>query len=194
MKKDWIESLKWKIKNSSAVIGIVGLGYVGLPLAVAFSRKFNVIGYDTSVEKISLLKQQKSCIEDVRDEDINLNKLYPTKSPEDLEKCDFIIITVPTPLREDKTPDLSYVKDSARTVGRILRRGQFVILESTTYPGTTEEILVPILEEESGLKVIEDFGIAYSPERIDPGNKKYKIENTPKIIGGDCINALRDHN
>jgi len=91
---------------------------------------------------------------------------------------------VPTPLREDKTPDLSYVKDAARTVGRILRRGQFVILESTTYPGTTEEVLIPILEEESGLKVIEDFGVAYSPERIDPGNKRYKIENTPKVVGG----------
>ena len=184
MKKDWIESLKWKIKNKSAIIGIVGLGYVGLPLAVAFSRKFNVIGYDVSVEKISLLKQGKSYIEDVRDEDINLNQLHPTKSPEDLEKCDFIIITVPTPLREDKTPDLSYVKDAARTVGRVLKRRQFVILESTTYPGTTEEVLVPILEEESGLKVIEDFGVAYSPERVDPGNKKYKIENTPKVVGG----------
>ena len=184
MKKDWIESLKWKIKNKSAVIGIVGLGYVGLPLAVAFSRKFNVVGYDVSIEKINLLKQGKSYIEDVRDEDINLNQLYPTKSPEDLKKCDFIIITVSTPLRDDKTPDLSYVKDAARTVGRVLKRGQFVILESTTYPGTTEEVLVPILEEESGLKVIEDFGVAYSPERVDPGNKRYKIENTPKVVGG----------
>jgi len=184
VKNAWIENLKRKIKNKSAVVGIVGLGYVGLPLAVAFSKKFNVIGYDISFEKISLLRQRQSYIEDVKDEDIDLNKLYPTTNPESLKKCDFIIITVPTPLREDKTPDLSYLKDSARTVGRILRRGQFVILESTTYPGTTEEILVPILEEESGLKVIEDFGVAYSPERIDPGNKRYKVENTPKVVGG----------
>jgi len=184
MKKNWIESLKWVVTNKSAIIGIVGLGYVGLELAVAFSRKFKVMGYDVSVEKITLLKQGKSYIEDVRDEDINPNQLCPTKSAEDLKKCDFIIITVPTPLREDKTPDLSYVKDAARTVGRVLKRGQFVILESTTYPGTTEEVLVPILEEESGLKVIEDFGVAYSPERIDPGNKRYRIENTPKVVGG----------
>jgi len=180
----WKEELKDEIKHKKALIGIVGLGYVGLPLAVAFSKKFHVVGYDTNEEKIKLLKEGRSYIEDVSNEDINLDKLRPTTSLEELQNCDFIIITVPTPLREDKTPDLSCVRSAAKTVGKILKRGHFVILESTTYPGTTEEILLPILEEESGLKVIEDFGVAYSPERVDPGNKKYKIENTPKVVGG----------
>jgi len=180
----WKEELKNKIKSKKAVVGVIGLGYVGLPLAVAFSRKFNVIGYDTNLKKIELLRQGKSYVEDVSDNEINLKKFKPTTDPKELVNCDFIIITVPTPLREDKSPDLTYIKNAARTVGKMLRKGQFVILESTTYPGTTKEILVPILEEESGLKVIDDFGVAYSPERVDPGNKKYRIENTPKVVGG----------
>ncbi|WP_197923017.1 nucleotide sugar dehydrogenase [Thermococcus sp. 2319x1] len=180
----WIFELKRKIEDYSCKIGIVGLGYVGLPLAVAFSKKFKVVGYDINKEKIELLNNRESYIEDVRNEDIDLRRFQPTNDPSDLTNCDFIIITVPTPLREDKTPDLSYIKNSAKTVGKLLKRGQFVILESTTYPGTTEEVLVPILEEESGLKVIKDFGVAYSPERVDPGNKKYRIENTPKVVGG----------
>ena len=181
---EWGKNLKTKISNKNAVICIIGLGYVGLPLAIAFSKKFKVVGYDVSQEKINLLKQAISYIEDVKDEEINLESLYPTNDYKELKNCDFIIITVPTPLREDKTPDLTYIRNAGRTVGKILEKGQFVILESTTYPGTTEEVLVPILEKESGLKAIKDFGVAYSPERVDPGNKKYKIE----II--DCQNAL----
>ena len=181
---EWEKNLKTKISNKNAVICIIGLGYVGLPLAIAFSKKFKVVGYDVSQEKINLLKQAISYIEDVKDEEINLESLYPTNDYKELKNCDFIIITVPTPLREDKTPDLTYIRNAGRTVGKILEKGQFVILESTTYPGTTEEVLVPILEKESGLKAIKDFGVAYSPERVDPGNKKYKIENTPKVVGG----------
>ena len=184
MEIKWIDILKQKIEDKSATIGIVGLGYVGLPLAVAFSKKFKVVGYDVNSKKIHLLKEGRSYIDDVKNKSINLAKLFPTKNPQDLKNCDFIIITVPTPLRDDKTPDLSYIKNAAETVGSILKRGQFIILESTTYPGTTREVLVPILEETSGLKVIEDFGVAYSPERVDPGNKRYSIENTPKVVGG----------
>jgi len=180
---EWIKSCKQKIKNKSIIIGVIGLGYVGLPLAVAFSRRFKVIGYDTNDKNIEFLNQGKSYIGDVDNEKINLENFYPTSDYKELKKCDFIIITVPTPLKEKKIPDLSYVKNAAKIVGELLRKGQFVILESTTYPGTTEEILIPILEEKSGLKVIKEFGVGYSPERIDPGNKKYKIENTPKIIG-----------
>lgn len=181
---EWEKNLKAKIRNKNAIVGIIGLGYVGLPLAVAFSKKFKVIGYDTSQEKINLLKQKLSYIEDVKDEEINLESLCPTDDYKELKNCDFIIITVPTPLRKDKTPDLTYIRNAGKTVGKILEKGQFVILESTTYPGTVEEVLLPILEKESGLKAIKDFGVAYSPERIDPGNKKYKIENTPKVVGG----------
>jgi UDP-N-acetyl-D-glucosamine dehydrogenase len=180
---EWVTSLKQKIKNKSIIVGVVGLGYVGLPLAVAFSKKFKVIGYDMNSKNIEFLNQGKSYIGDVDNKKINMENFYPTSDYKELKKSDFIIITVPTPLKEDKTPDLSYVRDAAKTVGELLKKGQFVILESTSYPGTTEEILIPILEEKSGLKVIKDFGVGYSPERVDPGNKKYKIENTPKVVG-----------
>lgn len=180
----WTKDLKDKISDNSATVGIVGLGYVGLPLATAFSKKFKVIGYNRSQEKVKLLKRGKSYIEDVKDDEINLDNLYPTTNHTELEKCDFIIITVPTPLRDDKSPDLSYIEQSGEELGEILKKGQFVILKSTTYPGTTEEFLTPILEEKSNLKAIDDFGVAYSPERVDPGNKKFRIENTPNIVGG----------
>lgn len=181
---DWKNNLISKIQNNSAIIGIVGLGYVGLPLAVAFSKKFQVIGYDKDKEEIKLLKSGKSYIEDIKDNEINLNKIRPTTDYNELENCDFIIIAVPTPLREDKSPDLSYIKKAGEEIGEILKKGQFVILKSTTYPGTTEEFLCPILEDKSNLKSIEDFGIGYSPERVDPGNKEYRIENTPNVVGG----------
>lgn len=180
----WIDDLKSKIKQGSVTVGIVGLGYVGLPLAVAFSKKFRVIGYDKDEKEISCLKEGNSYIEDIKNEEINLKKLYPTNNHEDLKEADFIIIAVPTPLREDKSPDLSYIKKSGQEIAEILQKGQFVILKSTTYPGTTEDFLCPILQEGSKLKVIKDFGIGYSPERVDPGNKEYRIENTPNVVGG----------
>lgn len=180
----WTEELVSKISDKTAVIGIVGLGYVGLPLAVAFSKKFRVIGYNNEKTRVELLKQNKSYIEDVKDDEIDLDNLKPTANHEDLKDCDFIIITVPTPLREDKSPDLSAIKTSGAEIGSILKKGQFIILKSTTYPGTTEEVLMPILEKKSGLKAVTDFGVAYSPERVDPGNKKYNMENTPNVVGG----------
>jgi len=179
----WTTNLPQRIKEKSVIVGIVGLGYVGLPLAMAFSKKFKVVGYDTNDKNIEFLNQGKSYIEDIDNKKIDTEKFYPTSDYKELKRCDFIIITVPTPLKENKTPDLFYVRNATKMIGKILRKGHFVILESTTYPGTTEEILIPILEKESGLKVIEDFGVAYSPERVDPGNKKYKIENTPKVVG-----------
>jgi UDP-N-acetyl-D-glucosamine dehydrogenase len=181
---NWTEDLKRKINDRSVVVGILGLGYVGLPLAVAFSRKYEVVGFDKNEDKIKLLEENKSYIEDIQDSEINLENLHPTTSYEKLIHCDFIIITVPTPLRADKSPDLSYIEMAAEIIGEVLKRGQFIILKSTTFPGTTEEYLIPILEEKSGLKSIKDFGVAYSPERVDPGNKKYKIENTPNVVGG----------
>ncbi len=180
-----------KIENESAVIGLIGLGYVGLPLAIAFSRKFKVIGYDINEKNINSLISGKSHILDVPHDTLrkNLNKsFFPTSEETDFKECDFIIICVPTPLTEGKEPDLSYIKSACKTVAKILRRGQFIILESTTYPGTTEELLIPILED-TGLKSKEDFGVAYSPERIDPGNKVYNVEEIAKVVGGineDC--------
>ena len=181
-----MKNLLLKIENKTAKIGIIGLGYTGLPLAIAFAKKFNVVGYDISEKTINYLLGGKSHILDVGDSDLKkyLNKsFYPTTDYKELEKCDFIIICVPTPLTAEKEPDLRYIKSVCETIAMILRRGQFVILESTTYPGTTEEVVVPILER-SGLKAGIDFGMAYSPERIDPGNKKYTVERIPKVVGG----------
>ena len=181
-----MKQLLTKIKNKTASIGIIGLGYTGLPLAIAFAREFDVVGYDIKEKTINHLLSGRSPILDVEDGELKryLNtSFYPTTDPEELGKCDFIIICVPTPLIEEKEPDLSYIRNACRTIAKILRKGQFVVLESTTYPGTTEEVVVPILET-TGLKAIEDFGVAYSPERIDPGNKKYTVEKIPKVVGG----------
>lgn len=180
----WTEKLISKTLDKKAIIGVVGLGYVGLPLAVAFSKELKVIGYNTNNDKVQLLKHGKSYIEDVKDDDINLKMFTPTSNPEDLKKCDFIFIAVPTPLRQDKSPDLSALKTAGEEIGTILKEGQFIILKSTTYPGTTEEVLIPLLEENSGLKAVDDFGVAYSPERVDPGNLTFDMYNTPNVVGG----------
>ena len=181
-----MKNLLSKIENKTVKIGVIGLGYTGLPLAIAFAKKFNVVGYDIKEKTVDYLLGGKSHILDVGDSDLKqyLNKsFYPTTDHKELEKCDFIIICVPTPLTAEKEPDLSYIKNACETIARILKRGQFVILESTTYPGTTEEVVIPILER-SGLKAGIDFGVAYSPERIDPGNREFTVERIPKVVGG----------
>lgn len=181
-----MRELRDKIEDENACIGIVGLGYVGLPLALAFAKKFNTIGYDINEKGVESLLDGKSYILDIQDSLLQKyvkKSFLPTTDPESLKKCDFIIICVPTPLTEELEPDLTYVKSASKTISKILREGQFIILESTTYPGTTEEVVLPVLEE-SGLKAEIDFGLAYSPERIDPGNIQYTVENTPKVVGG----------
>jgi UDP-N-acetyl-D-glucosamine dehydrogenase len=182
-----MKQLLEKIENKTSKIGVIGLGYVGLPLAVSFAnRGFYVVGYDLSEKKIDILNGGKSPILDVSDESLKkcLNKsFYPTLDYNKLKECDFIIICVPTPLSSTKEPDLSYIVGACETISKILRKGQFIILESTTYPGTTEHIVIPILER-TGFKADIDFGVAYSPERIDPGNKTHKLNNVPKVVGG----------
>ena len=164
------------------MVGIVGLGYVGLPLAAAFAQRFKVIGVDTDEERVAMLNKGISYIDDVKE--VMLDQFTPTTDVTKLKKCDAIIIAVPTPLHEDKRPNLKPVKGASAAVGKVLKKGQLVVLESTTFPGTTEEIMVPILEKHSGLKALVDFGVAYSPERIDPGNKNYTVTSTPKVVGG----------
>ncbi|MDO5845165.1 MAG: nucleotide sugar dehydrogenase [Methanocorpusculum sp.] len=177
-----------KIVNHKIVIGIVGQGYVGLPLAMAFAKKVNVIGFDVSEKTIQLLNSGKSHILDVSDivlhEAIEADRYFASSKPESLKSCDVIIICVPTPLGKEKKPDMSFIRSAAETISKILQKGQYVVLESTTYPGTTEEVLIPILEEGSGLKAGSDFFAAFSPERIDPGNKQFTVEQVPKVIGG----------
>lgn len=181
-----MKDLIQKVESGNAIIGILGMGYVGLPLAISFAKRFNVLGFDVNQVLINNLQHGKSYISDVSPEDIDRvlgQSFSPTTDSSKLNDCDFLIICVPTPLTKDKKPDLSYIKRACEIISGFLNKGQFVILESTTYPGTTDEVVVPMLEV-SNLKAGTDFGVAFSPERIDPGNKDYTIDKIPKIVGG----------
>jgi UDP-N-acetyl-D-glucosamine dehydrogenase len=185
MKKQFLE----KAKKGDLVIGIVGLGYVGLPLAEAYVAKdTRVIGYDISLSRAEELNSGKSGmkhIDDFRVQDMIDKSLFSaTADPKALSETDAILIAVPTPLDKHHQPDLSYVKSTCETLAKVLRKGQLVVLESTTYPGTTEEVMKPILEQ-SGLVAGKDFALAYSPEREDPGNKKFETATIPKVVGAD---------
>lgn len=177
-----------KLQNKTAKLGVVGLGYVGLPLAVEKAKAgYQVIGFDVQSSKVDSVNKGHNYIGDIIDSDLaNLVKEGFLKATTDfsfVKEVDTVCIAVPTPLDLYKQPDLSYVVNSTRSVAEYLHRGMLVVLESTTYPGTTEEVCRPILEE-SGLKCGEDFFLAFSPERVDPGNKQFKTKNTPKVVGG----------
>jgi len=183
------EQLLEKINNRSARIGVVGLGYVGLPLAVEKAKAgYEVSGFDIQQSKVDMVNEGRNYIGDIIDDDlsevIKSGKLRATSDFSLIRDVDCIAICVPTPLDRYKQPDISYVKASAETIAKYLHKGMLVVLESTTYPGTTEELLRPILEERSGLTCGIDFFLAFSPERVDPGNLLYKTKNTPKVVGG----------
>jgi len=178
-----------KIETKQARVGIIGLGYVGLPLAVEFARAgFHVVGFDVDDRKVTALNNGTSYIPDVSSEhvaDVVGKGLFRATTDETaLTDVDVIDICVPTPLRKTRDPDLSYVQQAVETTARVLRRGQLVILESTTYPGTTDEVVQPALEA-GGLKAGEDFYLGFSPERVDPGNPTYQTKNIPKVVGGN---------
>jgi len=180
--------LKEKIEKKEAVVGIIGLGYVGLPLAIAIGEAgFFVIGIDIDKEKIKKLRSGESYLEDVKNEAVkNLIKKGILKVYSDYQKvedCDIINIAVPTPFTSTKDPDISYIIESGKEISKRMRKGQLIILRSTTYPETTEKVLKPILDE-SGLKIGKDYFLAFAPERIDPGNKVWTIKNTPVVVGG----------
>ena len=182
------ETLIKKIENHEIVVGVVGLGYVGLPLAVEKAKAgFKTIGFDVQQEKVDLVNKGHNYIGDVVDDDlvelVNAGQLSATSDFSFVKDVDFIAICVPTPLDSHQQPDISYVKDSTIAISKHLKPGTMVVLESTTYPGTTEELIKPILEEGSGLKCGEDFYLGFSPERVDPGNKQFKTKNTPKVVG-----------
>ena len=167
-------------------VGVVGLGYVGLPLAVSFCEAgHTVIGVDVDSRKIATLERGESYIEDVSPESLYAvsDRLVPTGRFADLSRCDAVIIAVPTPLTRNREPDLGPLVSATAALTTVLQQGQLVVIESTTYPGTTRERIIPLLEE-SGLAAGRDFNIAYSPERIDPGRTDYTMRNTPKVVGG----------
>lgn len=182
------EVLKDKIKSKKAKIGIIGLGYVGLPIAVEFALKgYHTLGIDTDPAKIKLIHQKKNYIKDVMNRDflyaINNHLFKATGSYDKIGEMDVIFICVPTPVTENKTPDISFIMNAAEHIAPKLKRNQLVILKSTTFPGTTEEYLQPVLEKK-GLKAGKDFYLAFSPERVDPGNKFYNTSNTIVVVGG----------
>lgn len=184
MKKELLE----KVQSRSIVAGVVGLGYVGLPLAVEKAKAgFKTIGFDVQAKKVDMVNAGHNYIGDVVDSDLTKlvkeGRLRATTDFSFVKDVDFIAICVPTPLDAHQEPDISYVRDSATAVAQYLKPGTMVVLESTTYPGTTEELIKPILEKGSGLTCGKDFYLGFSPERVDPGNLIYKTKNTPKVVG-----------
>lgn len=177
-------SLYEKIVAGEEKISLVGLGYVGMPIAVAFARKVNVIGFDLNEEKIGLYQSGVDPTREVGDEVIKETTVEFTADPAKLKEAKFHIVAVPTPVNDDHTPDLTPVEGASRLLGQNLTKGSIVVFESTVYPGVTEDICVPILERESGLICGKDFKIGYSPERINPGDKVHRLETITKIVSG----------
>lgn len=173
-----------KLLNGEEQLSLVGLGYVGMPIAVAYAKKIKVIGFDSNEAKIDLYRKGIDPTKEVGDEAIRDTKVQFTANPEELSKCKFHIVAVPTPVHPDHTPDLSPVEGASHTLGKYLTKGSIVVYESTVYPGVTEDICKPILEQESGLKCGVDFKIGYSPERINPGDKVHRLETITKIVSG----------
>lgn len=188
-----IINLYEKLINKEEKLSLVGLGYVGMPIAVAFARKIDVIGFDLNAKKIELYKSGVDPTHEVGDEIISRSSVEFTADETRLREAKFHIVAVPTPVNDDHTPDLTPVEGASKILGRNLTKGSVVVFESTVYPGVTEDVCVPILEKESGLKCGKDFKIGYSPERINPGDKVHRLETITKIVSGmdeetlDCV-------
>lgn len=177
-----------KAANKELVVGVIGLGYVGLPLAVGFAEAgVKVLGFDKSEQKVAKINSGENYIKDVRDaalrEVVDNVTFHATSDFSKMKECDALLICVPTPLDRFKKPDMSYIQSACEEIGKHMKPGTFISLESTTYPTTTEDFMLPIIEQESGMKHGDDFWLAYSPERVDPGNKDYVTKNTPKVLG-----------
>lgn len=184
-----------KISAGQEVVGVIGLGYVGLPLAVSFAQAgVEVIGFDKSQEKVDKINHGENYIKDIRDavlrDVVEHVKLKATTDFTRLRECDALLICVPTPLDKFRKPDMSYIESACIDIGKYMKPGTFISLESTTYPTTTEDFMLPIIERESGLKHGEDFWLAYSPERVDPGNATFYTKNTPKVMGAMTPDGL----
>jgi len=184
-----------KIKSNQFVVGIIGLGYVGLPLAVSFAtKKVKVLGFEKSPTKAEKVNQKINYIGDVKDQElvevVQSKHLEATLDFSRLNECDAIIIAVPTPLDKFKKPNMDYIESACMEIGQNIKKGTFICLESTTYPTTTEDFMLPIIEKESGFKEGTDFWLAFSPERVDPGNKQFGTRNTPKVLGAMSEDGL----
>ncbi|MDT1958279.1 nucleotide sugar dehydrogenase [Carnobacterium divergens] len=185
-------SLYEEIINRKAKISLIGLGYVGMPIAVSFAEKVDVIGFDVNSEKIGLYKKGIDPTNEVGNEIVKKSTVYFTDNEEDIKKAKFHIVAVPTPINQNKTPDLTPIEGASEVIGRNLTKGSIVVYESTVYPGATEDVCIPILEKESGLKCGVDFKIGYSPERINPGDKVHTLENIIKVVAGMDDESLEE--
>jgi len=176
--------------NAIGKIGVVGLGYVGLPLAVAFARKYAVVGFDVSEGRIAALRQGVDFTNEVSAEELQRSNLVVTSAAEDLRGCGIVIVTVPTPVDESRRPDFSNLKDACAAIGKVIEPGVIIVFESTVYPGATEEVCAPVIESASCLKSGEGFKLGYSPERINPGDKAHPIEAIIKVVAGQDAETL----
>lgn len=189
-RKGCIINMFTKIKNKEEKISVIGLGYVGLPLAIEFAKLFDVVGFDVNTKKLEKYKNGIDITNEVGDEAVKVTDMLFTSDECKLRDCKFHVIAVPTPINSDKTPDLAPVIGASKTVGRNLTKGSIVVYESTVYPGTTEEICIPILEKESGLQFGIDFKVGYSPERINPGDKVNTLTKIVKVVSGSDEESL----
>lgn len=181
-----------RLKDKKENLAVIGLGYVGMPLAVAFGEKINVIGFDLNAEKINNYIQGRDVTNEVGDEKLKKANVIFTCKEEELKKAIFFIVAVPTPINQDKTPNLGPVISATEIIGRNMPKGAIVVYESTVYPGVTEEVCIPILEKQSGMVSGEDFKVGYSPERINPSDKVHRLNNIKKIVSGMDKEALQE--
>lgn len=181
-----------KIKNKEAIISVIGLGYVGLPIALEFAKYAKVIGFDIKPDRIDLMKNNIDPSKELEASDFEGCDILFTSNAEDLKKANFHIVAVPTPIDDHKQPDLKPVLSASKTVGQALKKGDYVVFESTVYPGCTEEDCIPILEKVSGLKFIDDFKVGFSPERINPGDKVHTLTSITKVVSGNDAEALEN--
>ncbi len=181
-----------QLQSKDKILAVVGLGYVGLPIALAFAKKFKVIGFDINSQRIGLMKNKIDPSHELTPAHFENRDICFTDDPQQLREASFFVVAVPTPVDEHKVPDLRPIIQASRTIGKVLKRGDYVVYESTVYPGCTEEDCLPILERESGLKLGIDFKLGYSPERINPGDKEHHVENILKIVSGSDPEALEE--
>lgn len=186
------KSIYNKLINKETKLAVIGLGYVGLPIALEFARKIKVIGFDINADRVEQMKRNEDPSKELDASDFEGCDITFTSDAEDLKEATFFVVAVPTPIDDSKLPNLSPLLGASRTVGNILKKGDYVVFESTVYPGCTEEDCIPILEETSGLKWKEDFMVGYSPERINPGDKVHTLQSVVKVVSGCCETSLEE--
>ena len=181
-----------RLKNKENKLAVIGLGYVGLPIALEFAKKISVVGFDINQQRVDMMRNKMDPSHELDSSVFENSDIYFTADLNDLKECTFFIVAVPTPIDEANLPDLRPLLGATRTVGKVLKKGDYVVFESTVYPGCTEEDCIPILEEISGLKFKTDFKVGYSPERINPGDKEHTLQNVVKVVSGCCDESLEE--